>query len=140
LIPAPPGWEAFYEITAGPAGKERVTERHTPVVAWSDDGDALVVEEATGRLVPAGQAGKLRAVARTGFTDVLPGGGWMAEYREDNGALTSYAIVAWQVSAYTGYLEPVSVNDDGTTESMLTATGNFVRLWHPSWPAPHPTS
>jgi hypothetical protein len=140
MIPAPPGWEAHYEVHAGPKGKERRTERITPIVAWNDSGDALVVHEATGKLIPASQAGKLTYVGRTGYTDVLPGGGWMAEYREDDGTLVRYPVVAWQASAHTGLVEPVGVDDHGFPETMLTETGNFVRLWHPSWPDPNSTS
>ncbi|WP_462166489.1 hypothetical protein [Frankia sp. AiPs1] len=134
MIPAH-GWHAFYQTTrVDSSGKERKVEIEKVVVAWNDEGVPLVVDESTGNLVPAASAGKLTAVIQAGYTHVLPGGGWMAEYREDNGILVRYPIVAWQVHSNTGLVEPVTVDNDGYSETDIKSTGNFVRLWHPDWP------
>jgi len=115
MIPAPPGWVAIYESSRADAAG-RLIERRMTVVGWDGQGDALVVDEKTGKLRLAADSGRLTEVKRVGFTDVLPGGGWMAEFREGD-ALVSYPIIAWRVSVDGGYRGAVK---DGHTRGKVT--------------------
>ncbi|MFJ5150860.1 hypothetical protein ACIQCF_04630 [Streptomyces sp. NPDC088353] len=110
-----------------------------PVVAWGSDGMALVADEKTGRLVDADSysnfAGLMEAPASQAVA-TLPGGGWLAEYRDDDGTTFTFTVVAWSAKS-DGDLEPLCVDRDGFV-SNPTEDGNFVRLYHPNEEPPAP--
>lgn len=104
-----------------------------PVVAWDDDRAALVVDEKTGRLVDADSYSNFAGLMEEQGPRVVatvPGGGWVAEYRDDAGTVFTFTVVAWSVKD-DGDLEPVVVDRDGFA-SNPTADDGFVRLYHPS--------
>ncbi|MEU3292993.1 hypothetical protein ABZ722_11595 [Streptomyces longwoodensis] len=110
-----------------------------PVVAWDDDRTALVVDEKTGRLVDADSYSNFAGLMEDQSPRVvatLPGGGWIAEYRDDDGTTFTFTVVAWSVKD-DGALEPAVVDRDGFT-SNPTEDDGFVRLYHPSEEPPTP--
>lgn len=65
----------------------------------------------------------------------IPGGGWLAEYRNDDGSPFTSPIVAWLVYA-DGNVTPVDAGADGWVDTVTDAL-NFVRLIPPpACPAP----
>lgn len=59
----------------------------------------------------------------------LPGGGWLAEYKQDDGSVEAYPLVAWLVLA-DGEMLPRDASGDGGAHDPRDA-GNFQRLYHP---------
>ncbi|MDG9717432.1 hypothetical protein [Streptomyces sp. DH24] len=110
-----------------------------PVVAWDDDKVALVVDEKTGRLVDASSYSNFAGLMEDRAPRIvatMPGGGWMAEYRDDDGTTFSFTVVAWNVKD-DGDMEPACVDRDGFVSNPTQDEG-FVRLFHPSEEPPAP--
>ncbi|MEU2434500.1 hypothetical protein ABZ611_34345 [Streptomyces sp. NPDC007861] len=59
----------------------------------------------------------------------LPGGGWFTEYKQDDGSVQAYPLVAWLVLA-DGEMIPMDAAVDGFVQDPRE-TGNFHRLFHP---------
>lgn len=132
MIPAR-GYSAQFRIVSD-GGNERVVgglagdSQNTcevPVVAWSDDGQALVVDRKGGGLrVAATVAGFVRLVHKTEVT-IVPGGGWMGDF-DDDITRTTMPVVAWRIE------------DDGDGRPLFTidtgdvAADGCVRVWHPA--------
>ena len=103
-----------------------------PVVAWDDHGAAMVLDTRRGCLVQADSYTNFDAVVSADSTSIvgaIPGGGWRAEYRQDDGSTLSTPVVAWNVRA-DGGLDPICVDPDGLTGDPTDDT-NFVRLYLP---------
>ncbi|MFE8962133.1 hypothetical protein [Streptomyces iakyrus] len=110
-----------------------------PVVAWDDDKTALVVDEKTGRLVDADSYSNFAGLMQEQSPQVvavLPGAGWIAEYRNDDGTVFTFTVVAWSVKD-DGDLEPIVVDRDGFA-SNPTEDDGFVRLYHSDEEPPEP--
>lgn len=135
IIPAVQPYEARYahEGIADPNGKPRVAYSTKPVIAWSDDGRALVVND-DGRLVPADTWRNFHDVAPADprVVAAVPGGGWIAEYANDDGSTHSSPIVAWNVYE-DGTCIPVDTDGTGACDE-ITSLGNLHRIYHPDIP------
>ncbi|WP_141716104.1 hypothetical protein [Streptomyces sp. OspMP-M43] len=59
----------------------------------------------------------------------LPGGGWLAEYRQDDGSVEASPLVAWLVLA-DGEMLPRDAWSEGYAHDPRDA-GNFQRVYHP---------
>ncbi|MFD9225243.1 hypothetical protein ACFWDI_35765 [Streptomyces sp. NPDC060064] len=103
-----------------------------PVIAWDDDGCALVPDEKTGRLREASSYSNFAGLAPADAPVIgtAPGGGWSAEHRTDNGDTEATPVLAWLVHA-DGSLTPTIADIDGLTDDPTTAS-NFVRLHPPT--------
>lgn len=135
-IPAQPGTDAsFRSETTGPDGKRRYFWTHKPVVAWTDDGDALIV----------GRTDLVRARTRDNFhslteshqaatVGVIPGGGWLVEFTDDDGSTWIEPILAWTVEA-DGSVKPQAVEVDGSVYSLASLGGKW-RIFHPDFGKP----
>lgn len=93
MIPETNGTMAVIEIPGGAKYYEKVV----PVVAWDDDGHALVADDSSGRLV--------RAADELGFMELrndpkavamIPGGGWSVSLGHGEPDLP---VVAWALRA-----------------------------------------
>lgn len=107
-------------IPAHPPYVARFGDRGTlPVVAWSADGDALVVDYARGALRPAstlpGFSGVVEAPAP--IVAVVPGGGWMARYTLEKGAASVEPVLAWAFDCH-GCATAMVATSDGTVEPV----------------------
>lgn len=94
------------------------------VVAWDDDGIALVADYKSGTLRTvhsfSGFAGILRAPVKP--VSAIPGGGWTAVYKAADGKKYAEPLIAWVLSA-EGSIEPVSGSRDGVfTRALLDET------------------
>jgi hypothetical protein len=100
-----------------------------PIVAWNDDGEALVVsdrhlvcassypffyciQEADGRVVAA-----------------IPGGGYLARYKQETGPPLDVPILAWLITE-DGRAMPITSDSDGYGNEA-TESSNFESIIEP---------
>lgn len=107
-----------------------------PVIAWSDDGEALVAS-ADGDLVPASRSAAFVHVDKvdTAFIAVIPGGGWRIEWPQEDGTTLTEPVLAWGIDA-DGWGKPLMTDVDGSVEPVEVGK---ARILPPSEGA-HPTS
>jgi hypothetical protein len=127
MIPATARYEANYRQENN--GRAYFTTK--PVLAWGDDGAALVADMETGRLRDAdswANFGGLRK-ADAPIIGVIPGEGWRAEIKTDTGDTDSRPILTWTLDA-EGTCTPLVADPDGYAED---ATGgvDFIRVYQP---------
>lgn len=127
MIPARHPHEAHYKQEEG----GRTVYRSKPVIAWDDEGQALVVDERSGRLVPANNGRTFTRLSEGGHPVVaaIPGGGWSARYKEPDSSSIVDPLVAWIVRS-NGTLTPVDTDFTGVRDDP-TAMGNFGGLVAP---------
>lgn len=127
MIPAQHPYQARFKHAMN-SGKTRYS--HKPVIAWDDDGHALVADESRGCLVMASSYSNFDGVSesRDPVVGVIPGGGWRALYNDDGKASVD-PLIAWLVHP-DGSVVPVDTDNDGIT-SIPTEVSNFVRLLPP---------
>lgn len=132
MIPAEPGaYVAHYRQENKGTGAHHFSTKN--VVAWDEDGAAQVLDPRTGRLIDASSYNNFARVIEADTTAVvgaIPGGGWLAEYRDDDGTTFTWTVVAWNVRA-DGTLDPICTDSGGITGDP-TEDDNFVRLYLPS--------
>lgn len=127
MIPANRGWVAVFENDDRP--------NHTkPVVAWDDNGAALILDEKLGALRPARDFTNFLRVVEDDDTPTVaavPGGGWMIEYTDDSepGGTFRAPVVAWAVDA-KGWATPLGA-DQGGGYAEPVGGANFHRLIAP---------
>ncbi|MFD4524860.1 hypothetical protein ACFWP7_13230 [Streptomyces sp. NPDC058470] len=121
------GYEASYRHENN--GQSHFTTM--PVIAWRDDGAALVADMKTGRLRDADGWANFAGLRKADvpIIGVIPGEGWRAEVKTDTGDTDSRPILAWTLDA-EGTCTPLVADSDGYTED---ATGgvNFIRVYQP---------
>ncbi len=127
MTPATARYEASYRHE-GDRGAHFTTK---PVIAWGDDGAALVADMKTGRLRDADSWSNFAglAMADAEVVGVIPGGSWRAEHSTDDGDVESTPVLAWLVHT-DGSCTPTIADRDGYTDDPTTAS-NFVRLYEP---------
>ncbi|MEV2255962.1 hypothetical protein AB0I94_36315 [Streptomyces sp. NPDC050147] len=127
MIPAQHPYEANYKQEEG----GRTVYRSKPVIAWDDEGQALVVDERSGRLVPANNGRAFTGLSEGGHPVVaaIPGGGWSARFKNQDGTFNVDPLVAWTVRS-DGTLTPIDTDATGVCEAS-TAMGNFDGLVAP---------
>jgi hypothetical protein len=83
------------------------------VQAWSDNGDALILDSEAGRLVPAHEvSGFLAVEASTGrYIAAVPADGWAVRYGTEAGGNTE-PVICWLVQD-DGGVDPVVGGADG---------------------------
>lgn len=129
MIPATHPYEARYSHENPTGGRPYFTTK--PVVAWDEDGAAMVADQKTGRLREASSYSNFAGLAKAdaAVVGVVPGGTWRAEFSTDEGGTTSWPVLAWLVRA-DGECTPVHADRDGCTDDPTTAS-NIVRLYQP---------
>ncbi|MET9810867.1 hypothetical protein [Streptomyces halstedii] len=127
MIPAQHPYEANYKQQVD----GRTVYRSKPVIAWDDEGQALVVDERSGRLVPANDRRTFTGLSEGVHPVVaaIPGGGWSARYKNEDGTFTMDPLVAWTVRS-NGTLAPVDTDPTGLCDDPTTM-GNFDGLVAP---------
>ncbi|MFF6859915.1 hypothetical protein ACFY9H_31610 [Streptomyces bacillaris] len=102
-----------------------------PVIAWGDEGQALVVDERSGRLVPANDRRTFIGLSEGGQPVVaaIPGGGWSARYKNEDGTFTVDPLVAWTVRS-DGTFAPIDTDTTGLCDDP-TASSSFDGLVAP---------
>lgn len=101
-----------------------------PVVAWGEDGEALVADEKRGRLTLADSYSNFVGLDAADHPVVaaVPADGWSAVF-EEGGALHTDPLVAWLIHS-NGSVTPAGVGRDGLSDDPTTI-GNFVQLIAP---------
>jgi hypothetical protein len=127
MIPAADRYEASYRHEND--GRAHFTTK--PVIAWGDDGAALVADMKTGRLRDADSWSNFAGLTKADvpLIGAVPGGEWRAETRTDSGDTGSRPILAWTLDA-EGTCTPLVADSDGYTEDATGGQG-FVRIYHP---------
>jgi hypothetical protein len=85
-----------------------------PVVAFDDEGYALVLDPEAGRLVRAADLAGFAGIAGRPDTPVamVPGGGrWVVRYTDDDGRQREEFVVAWSVTV-DGVATPLVPRED----------------------------
>ncbi|MCX5115413.1 hypothetical protein OOK13_44745 [Streptomyces sp. NBC_00378] len=127
MIPAQHPYEANYKQEVD----GRTVYRSKPVIAWDDEGQALVVDERSGRLVPANNQRTFTGLSEGGHPVIaaIAGGGWGARYNNEDGTSTVDPLVAWAVRS-DGTLTPIDTDGAGLCDDPTTM-GNFDGLVAP---------
>lgn len=118
-------------IPARPGTTADLANDLVPVEAWDDEGRALVIDEASGRLVPAAEQPGFRKVYRSDVLAIIPGGGWLADYRTKPlpGRLGTTPVVAWGLKA-SGFVEPYIWRGEDRVVEVLPED-DYITLRHP---------
>lgn len=125
MIPASQPHEARYKHEDD--GHVHFTEK--PVIAWSDDGEPLVVDGT--RLVPAHRWNNFHDVVPCSppIVTALPADGWHVEYKDDDGSTYTSPVTAWLVRS-DGSCTAIDTDATGYSDEPTTCS-NFVRLVPP---------
>jgi len=131
MIPAHPStkYVASYEQPSV-TGDGKGIRFQLPVVAWSDDGEALVAQ--AGKLVPAADVDgclgfQMLPTVEPGAT--VPGGGWRCEVTEEDGTVWSAPVIAWTIRE-GGWGVPVVTNAHGHAMYPKNLERPFL-IYHP---------
>ena len=103
-----------------------------PVIAWDDDGHALVVDAERGCLIRANRYKNFHNVEEAEFDVVtaVPGGGWQAVFERPDGTRFADPTIAWKIHT-NGYIVGVGQRDrDGTYENQSEFPG-FIQYLAP---------
>ncbi|MFD7623967.1 hypothetical protein ACFV6W_45690, partial [Streptomyces sp. NPDC059802] len=122
MIPATVPTEAIFD-------RGRLPDESRPVHAWDDEGEPLVLWRNELRRAQNIEGFKEVRECRQ-IVGVVPGGGWMTEWK-DPSAETSSAdpVVAWAVYS-DGDARAIDTDADGDTVLLSTLAENR-RIYHP---------
>jgi hypothetical protein len=133
VIPAPPGLFAHYQIERD--GKVYRTRAEEVVVAFDDEGAALVLDEDDGDLKRADRCVDFRSVSQypsrwnTRIVALIPAGGWRVEYTNPDGSESVLPLVGWGATT-SGQVVPLAyINEE--VEPVDLHKG---RVFHPDEP------
>ncbi|MEU5872487.1 hypothetical protein AB0A73_13145 [Glycomyces sp. NPDC047369] len=111
MIPAKGNYKAAYRQNR--RGKDAWDYKR--VEAWDDEGRALVLSEQRGRLVRADSWSGFDGITEdeSPIVAVLPGGGWLVEWTNDeDGTTSTEPLLAWAVNS-AGWATPIDAATDG---------------------------
>jgi hypothetical protein len=125
-------WQACYK----PAQAQgRTIDRILEVEAWNEDGDALVVDEDSGRLVPARALDGFYGLVEDRDPNVaaVPGQGWSVQYANDDGSVISMPVIAFAFEG--GDWSVIMAGDLGEIGTQRDVGFSDVTLTPPAgWP------
>ncbi|WP_428956170.1 hypothetical protein [Streptomyces sp. cg35] len=103
-----------------------------PVIAWDDEGRALVVDLERGKLMPAsGYKGFERLVeADERAVAAVPGAGWSALLKRPDGTTYTDPTIAWRIDV-NGYVEGVGMSSRDGVRDDQSLMPYFVRYLAP---------
>lgn len=103
---------------------DRIVASSRPVVAWDDEGRALVVDDKRGLLTPADSYRNFISVEqpRPGYVAAIPGGGWQLGWKQPDGTECVEQVLAWVIDS-AGFGQAISVGD-GLAEVVEPRDGN----------------
>jgi hypothetical protein len=133
VIPATRPYAAAYRHT-GKDGKAHYT--HKPVIAWDDEGRALVCDDKTGRLVPVDHYTNFANVEEDGeirYVAAIPGGGWRLAWKNDDGPELIEPVLAWVIGA-EGEARALTVDKECWAEMVDPLSDSGPRVIAPGKP------
>ncbi|MFC7933961.1 hypothetical protein [Streptomyces cinereoruber] len=121
MIPAQHPYQANYRQEKD----GRTVYRSKPVIAWDGEGQALVADERSGQLVPANNGRTFTGLSEGEYPVVaaIPGGGWGARFKEEDGTFLVDPLVAWTIRS-DGTLTPIDTDSTGLCDDPTTVS-NF---------------
>lgn len=124
MIPATTPFVAHFNEHARPGGG-RTIPTTKPVIAWDDDGRALVVDDKTGRLTRADSYKNFGGVeqATSSYVTAVPGGGWRLAWKQTDGTEYMEPVLAWAIDG-NGYGQAISADADGLVDTVESHDGN----------------
>ncbi|MES9512042.1 hypothetical protein ABWJ92_37620 [Streptomyces sp. NPDC000609] len=116
MIPATVPTEAVFD-------RGRLPDRSLPVHAWSDDGEPLVLWR-NGLQRAQNIEGFKEVRERRQIVGVVPGGGWMTEWKDPSeGTSSADPVVAWAVYS-DGDARAIDTDADGDAVLLSTSGEN----------------
>jgi hypothetical protein len=128
LIPAPPGIVARFKIQDG----DRTDHDEKPVIAFDNDGMALVLDERQGFLTRAKSFQNFAGLSHAGhsdYTTLIPAGGWRVEYTDTDGSKSSEPLTGWALKS-NGDVVALTTDATGYVDDLQQYGGEF-RIYHP---------
>ncbi|WP_280387689.1 hypothetical protein [Nocardia wallacei] len=113
-----------------------------PVMAWSETGEALIVDTDAGCLVAARERAGFSGLERTDeycrtYRSLIAAQGWCAHYRRADGSLRSVPVVAWALCADDpGVVVPLVSTADGCVEPADQSAPGHERFHSVTGPIP----
>jgi len=111
-------------------GKPRF--ERVPVVAWDEDGHALVVDRTRGVLQPARSLPDFADLVEAADPhQIIPGGGWLTEWRGGDDGEPGWIepVLAWRINS-AGWGEAIFTAGDGSVEPEGQSK-QIIRYFHP---------
>jgi hypothetical protein len=142
LIPAPAGIVARYRHEDD--GRVHFTEK--AVIAFDDDGYALVISDKTGqsagRLVRADTYRNFSSLSDNpeyaDYMTLIPAGGWRVELTGKDGSRWSEPLVGWALNT-DGTVVSLSTDSTGSVDDFDLYVKDGYRIYHPDqWDTPAP--
>jgi hypothetical protein len=133
MIKAEPGFTAVFKVADG-------STRTVEVVAWDDEGNALVLDSKRGQLVPArSYSSAFQGVTHTRdpYITAVPGQGWTIEVTEEDGKVWMHPVIAFAIDM-DGYGIVITGAGDGSVEVESGLDGEKRKLippggWRDPW-------
>lgn len=102
-----------------------------PIVAWDDEGYALIAGEESskaGRLVRACTFSNFHGItdADPVYVAAVPGGGWQVAWPQDDGTEYVEPVVAWALKD-DGSMQACTVDVDGYVDTVPTGKVKLIR-------------
>lgn len=117
MIPASPGYSASFHKT------DKHMPHDLPVVAWDNDGNALVVDEAEGHLVPANRFSNFDGLTYDAnhHIGLIPATGWKIRWpkHEHQPEDITDPLIGWAIRA-DGTGVPLAADNNGYIEPVET--------------------
>jgi hypothetical protein len=131
MATSPTGYQAYYQSPAQRDARQIGPTR--PVIRWDADGDAMVVDEHAGRLVPATSLPDFRYLTEeeSPVVGALPPQGWRLGFGQDDGTEIVEDLIGWAVHN-TGVITPIVAGEWNQGTPMFHDTvDNELRLIPP---------
>lgn len=126
MLRAQPGWVAVFQRETSEF------EEKLPVVAWDENGHAMVVDEHKGMLTKADRRDDFKCLKddhSPPIVAIMPADGWRCAITND-GAEEDTPLVGWGLTA-TGDVVPLGIDDDGYVDISRGFSLPY-RIYHPS--------
>jgi hypothetical protein len=131
MIPNTHSYEAVFRHKSKDTGEDY--SDYLPVIAWDDNGTAMVISRKSGGLVRVTdypnfvciREGEGRAVA------VIPGCGYVVEYDNGDGTTFTSPVLAWVINDL-GYARAISVDSSLASADTVNDSSNFKGVYLPA--------
>lgn len=114
MIPALQPYDAVFKNP----GEGKPSTNKLPVIAWDDEGNALIALAEGGTLAAANRNPNFICVqpARRNAVGVIPGGGYRVVFKQEEGHYVA-DVLGWVVDE-DRYTEPLWADEEGTVYSL----------------------
>lgn len=126
-------FEAIYKYETGGGHFTKPVVRFIDGVAMVTDTSQFAADHPTARLRPADSFSRFQEIRQKGVTiAAIPGDGWFARFKQDDGTWFVQRILCWTVSD-CGTITPMCAGGDGLVDDPGECS-NFDCIYHESDP------